>query len=107
MSNYRRNYVPGGTYFFTVVTYCRRRFLTTDLARTCLRKAIETVRKERPFVIVASVLLPDNLHMVWTLPRGDAAYPTRWRRIKEEFTEQFLLAGGHELWQPRSRRRQG
>ena len=28
MADYRRNYVAGGTYFFTVVTYQRRGFLT-------------------------------------------------------------------------------
>jgi putative transposase len=107
MSNYHRNFVPGGTYFFTVVSYCRRPFLTTDLSRRCLRAAIQAVRQDRPFEIVASVLLPDHAHMVWTLPPGDAAYPTRWRRIKEEFTERFLAAGGHELWQPNTRKKQG
>ncbi len=28
MSDYRRNHVPGGTYFFTLVTYHRRNILT-------------------------------------------------------------------------------
>jgi putative transposase len=107
MSRYRRNYVEGGTYFFTVVAYCRRQFLTTDLARDCLRSAIETVRQRRPFEIVAIVLLPDHVHAVWTLPPGDANYSTRWRRIKEEFTEMYLAKGGTELWQSRSRRRHG
>ena len=47
MSIYRRNYVPGGTYFFTVVTYRRRQFLTDKLARACLHEAIETSRLKR------------------------------------------------------------
>jgi REP element-mobilizing transposase RayT len=32
MSDYRRMYVEGATYFFTVNTFHRRPFLTTDLA---------------------------------------------------------------------------
>jgi putative transposase len=104
MSHYRRNYVEGGTYFFTVVTYRRRPFLTTDLAREHLRAAFQAEQSRRPFEVVAIVLLPDHLHTVWTLPRGDSNYPTRWRRIKEEFTQSYLAAGGSEVWQTRSRR---
>jgi len=107
MSRYRRNYVEGGTYFFTVVTYRRRPFLTSDLARDCLRNAIEAIKKKRPFEIVAVVLLPDHLHTVWTLPTGDANYSMRWRRIKEEFTKAYLARGGTELSQSRSRRKHG
>ena len=55
-----------------------------------------TIRAKRPFAIPAFVLLPDHLHAIWELPRGDAAYPVRWRRIKEEFTERFLEGGGWE-----------
>jgi putative transposase len=60
MPNYRRYYVAGGTYFFTVVTYRRRRILTSDLARACLHDAIEKIRNKWPFEIVATVLLPDH-----------------------------------------------
>ena len=96
MPNYRRNYVPGGTCFFTLVTHERRPILTSPLGRRCLRAAIQTVRRRRPFAVVGIVLLPDHLHTVWTLPPGDARYPTRLRRIKEAFTEAFLSAGGAE-----------
>jgi len=87
MPDYRRNYVAGGTYFFTCVTYRRQRILTSDLGRCCLRAAIETVQKKHPFALVASVLLPDHWHTVWTLPVGDSRYPMWWMRIKEEFTK--------------------
>src|SRR5262249_1587827 len=50
----------------------------------------------RPFAIPAIVLLPDHLHTIWTLPEGDQAYPVCWKRIKEEFTELYLAAGGTE-----------
>ena len=105
MPNYRRNYVAGGTYFFTCVTYRRARILTTDLGRRCLRDAIHTVQDSHPFEMTAIVLLPDHLHAVWTLPPGDARYPLRWMRIKEEFTEAWLSNGGGELPQSVSRKK--
>jgi REP element-mobilizing transposase RayT len=96
MSQYRRYFIPGGTYFFTVVTHRRRPFLTSDIARPCLRQAIREVRTKRPLDLVALVLLPDHLHTVWTLPPGDSDYPMRWRKIKEKFTRSFLANGGTE-----------
>ena len=73
MPNYRRNFTPGATYFFTVVTLDPRPWLCSDYGRRALRDAIEHVRKTRPFAIDAFVLLPDHLHCVWTLPAGDSA----------------------------------
>src|SRR4026208_11239 len=96
MPNYRRNYLPGGTYFFTVVAYNRRPFLTTEIARTCLREAIEKEQKKRPFELFAIVLLPDHLHAIWTLPPGDDAYSQRWSAIKETFSRAYLKKGGRE-----------
>jgi len=44
MPEYRRVFVPGGTYFFTVVTDHRRPFLNEQLARDCLHAAFnETI----------------------------------------------------------------
>ena len=107
MSRYRRIYVPGGTYFFTVVTYRRRPLFVDEDARRILRRAIETIRARYPFEMVATVLLPDHLHAIWSLPAGDANYSTRWRRIKEEFTDEFLACGGKEIPQSPSRKRHG
>ena len=55
MADYRRNYVPGGTYFFTVVTASRRPILTTDLGRECLREAIDEIKAKSPFTLFAMV----------------------------------------------------
>ena len=107
MPSYRRNYVPGGTYFFTVVTYRRRRMLIDPLARTCLREALMAIKEKWPFEIIAIVLLPDHVHTVWTLPTGDDRYSLRWRRIKEELTRRYLARGGSELPQSASRVRKG
>ena len=105
MPNFRRNLVPGGTFFFTVVTHLRRPILTTDLGRRCLREAINTVKDSHPFELFANVLLPDHWHCVWMLPRGDDRYPLRWMRIKEEFTKRWLAGGGDEAPQSESRSR--
>ncbi len=94
----------GGIMFRVVVTYRRRRFLTSDLARTCLHEAIEKVHQKWPFEIVAIVLLPDHWHTACTLPRGDSRYSLRLQKIKEAFTRSFLGQGGRELRQSRSRR---
>jgi len=81
----------------------RRKILTTDLGRECLRTAIEKTRSRLAFEIVAIVLLPDHWHTVWTLPQGDANYSIRWMRIKEEFSKHWLAEGGTELKQSSSR----
>jgi putative transposase len=105
MARYLRYFVPGGMYFFTVVTHERRPILTTELGRVCLRNALETIRASWPFEITAIVLLPDHLHTIWALPSGDDRYSFRWRRIKEEFTEAFLRGGGTEGIVSASRRK--
>ncbi len=109
MVRYRRNFVPGGTYFFTV----------TLADRTCsalvhhvdaLRMAFRIARRERPFAIEAIVILPDHLHAIWTLPSGDSDFSGRWKRIKAHFTHQLVAAavpvnrnrnGEYGLWQRR------
>ena len=55
MSDYRRYFVPGGTYFFTLVSYQRRpRFASpSDIQR--LREAVAFVQREQPFRFLAAV----------------------------------------------------
>jgi len=55
--------------------------------------------------IDAIVLLPDHLHTIWTLPRSDTNYSTRWAWIKKEFTKAWLQAGGMEQQQTLGRER--
>jgi putative transposase len=61
-----------------------RRFFCDESVRSALRHAIEAVRSDSPFIIDAWVLLPDHLHCIWTLPEGDADFPSRWMRIKRK-----------------------
>jgi len=96
MSNYRRLYVPGGTYFFTVVTHDRSPILDCESSRRVLHRAINEIRANHPFVIQAIVLLPEHLHTIWTLPPTDSDFSTRWGLIKARFTRLYLAAGGAE-----------
>lgn len=93
MANDRRLWIPGGTYFFTVVTYDRRPFLAGTAAVGWLRQAVREVMALYPFRIDAWVVLPDHLHAVWTLPDGDAAFSKRWSRIKAGFSRRLIASG--------------
>ena len=85
MTNYRRNFIPGGSFFFTVnLADRRKRLLTAHVA--LLRQAFRQVRQHHPFDIEAIVVLPDHLHAVWTLPESDADFALRWRLIKTTFS---------------------
>jgi putative transposase len=76
-----------------------------------LRDAVRRVRRVRPFIIDAWVVLPDHLHAVWRLPIGDDDFSTRWRMIKTFFvrglpaTERLSAvrraAGERGIWQRR------
>jgi putative transposase len=89
---YRRNLVPGGTYFFTVTLTDRRSSVLVDHIGM-LRTAFRVARRERPFTIDAIEILPDHLHAILTLPEGDADYSGRWRRIKGYFSSQIIAKG--------------
>ena len=103
MTNYRRAQFDGGYYFFTVITYKRRKFLTNENARLCLRQAIQATKEKNHFDIIAFCLLPNHLHCVWKLPEGDSNYSLRWSRIKTGFSKLYLKSGGVECSQSHSR----
>ena len=88
MSNYRRNRVSGGTYFFTVNLLEREKSLLVDHI-DALREAIRDTKIRKPFHIDAWVVLPDHLHCIWTLPKDDSDYSGRWREIKKGFSKSF------------------
>jgi len=84
MSNYRRAFVPGGCWFFTVNLLERRKILLVDHI-ALLREAVAVTRQSHPFTIDAFVVLPDHLHTIWQLPPGDCDFSTRWRLVKSRF----------------------
>jgi len=110
MPDYRRNRVPGGTYFFTINLLDSG----SDLLVACiddLRNAVRNTRSRAPFHIDAWVVLPDHMHCVWTLPEGDSDFPGRWWAIKTAFSKSLpvierrsgvmVRRGERGVWQPR------
>jgi putative transposase len=86
MPNYRRAFVPGGCWFFTVNLFDRKERLLVEHIGP-LRDAVRWTRDRWPFEIDAWVVLPDHLHAIWTLPPGDADFALRWRHIKMRFSK--------------------
>ena len=93
MPNYRRADIPGATYFFTLVSYRRQKILCNNNIRIALRDAIVNTRTKLPFTIDAWVLMPDHLHVIWTLPENDRAYSVRWSMIKRLVTQRVAGCG--------------
>ncbi|MDR2155212.1 MAG: transposase [Burkholderiaceae bacterium] len=110
MSNYRRAWVPGGTYFFTVNLLRRDRRLLVEHINA-LRDAFRQTHAKRPFDTLAIVVLPDHLHCLWRLPPGDSDNATRWSSIKALFSratpageyrsERHMAKGERGIWQRR------
>ena len=97
MSNYRRSYIPGGTWFFTVNLQNRQSDLLTRHIEK-LRATTALIKRKKPFLINALVILPEHMHCIWTLPEGDTDYSGRWRDIKKIFTRELEM---QQVWQPR------
>lgn len=109
MVNYRRNFIKGGSYFFTVNLKNRQSTLLIDAVNQ-LRASFSYVQSKKPFEVIAIVILPEHLHRIWQLPENDKDYPARWKSIKSHFTRQLKKMGiqlsknkhnKHNLWQRR------
>ena len=105
MSQYRRANTPGATYFFTLISYRRQTILCDAPVREALREAIAAVRKTRPFVVDAWVLLPDHLHCIWTLPADDADFSQRWALIKHKVSIKCSECYKRQDWITQSKRK--
>jgi len=103
MSNYRRAWHPGGTWFFTVNLL--QRYPNDLLVRHIdqLRESVRTVRRRHFFLIHAWVVLPDHLHCVLELPPNDSDFALRWRLIKLLFSRSLPRTE----WRSATRQRRG
>ena len=104
MTDYRRFYIPGSTWFFTVNLAERRdnRLLLEQI--DLLRAAFRHIKHRKPFLMDAVVIMPDHLHCIWTLPPGDADYSTRWGLLKSHFSR--ALPAGERISKSRVKRRE-
>lgn len=109
MPNYRRAFVQGGTWFFTVNLL--ERYNNDLLVREIdlLRQVVLKVKEKYPFHIDAWVVLPEHMHCIFTLPKGDGDFSLRWRLIKSGFSRALpktevltavrRAAGERGIWQ--------
>jgi putative transposase len=103
---YRRNLVPGATYFLTVTLRDRKAdFFVRHIP--LLREAFRSVRGQQPFMIDAIVILPD--HLAFGRCRLEN-YSNRWRRIKAQYSRELADTdatirqnekGEYDVWQRR------
>lgn len=103
-------FVRAGTYFITV----RLQDPQSDLLVAnidLLRQSIRVCRQQMPFELGSAVILPNRMHMIWTLPPGDGDYGKRLRMIKSTFARHIpsrryrsraaIEAKGKGIWQRR------
>jgi putative transposase len=102
MTEYRRAWQTGGTWFFTVNLAQRQgnRLLVDRI--DLLREAFRYIGHRHPFHMDAVVILPEHLHCIWTLPLGDTDFSTRWSLIKARFSRGIDV--GEQTSQSRSKR---
>jgi putative transposase len=89
MPDYRRAFLPGGTFFFTVVTYRRFPIFNSNASINLLRDCFKYTIRSYPFKIDATVILPDHIHAIWTLPNNTSDYSLRWKIIKSTFSHRY------------------
>ena len=86
MTDYRRFYIPGATWFFTVnLAQRRNNHLLVDQI-DLLRAAFRYVKQRKPYQMNAVVIMPDHLHCIWTLPSDDTDFSVRWKLLKSHFS---------------------
>ena len=104
MSHYKRMYIPGATYFFTVVTHNRIPVFSAPKHVALLRESFQYVMKKRPLIVQAAVVLPDHIHCIWSM-NVDADYSVRWQMIKTQFCRTLRnntpAWKQQAIWQPR------
>jgi putative transposase len=86
MPQYRRLFIEGGVYFFTLVTDQRQKIFSSPSAQTLFLESVEHVRSYHPFTTIAYCILPDHIHFIWKLPEHDSNYSTRISAIKRRFS---------------------
>jgi putative transposase len=91
MSRYRRLNINGGMFFFTVVLANRSSELLVDHIEH-LRRVYRAVQGRLPFETNAICILPEHIHVIWTLPSNDADFSSRWRQIKSGFSRMLPAA---------------
>ena len=88
MPNYRRDFIQGGMYFFTIVLQDRSKDWLVRYIKE-FREAYKETLEHCPFETVAICILPDHLHLIMQLPENDSDFSKRIRILKTNFTKRL------------------
>ena len=104
MRKYIRNYVEGGTYFFTLVTKSRKPLFQDPALCELFLTTTEKIKNNHPFTLDAYCILPDHVHLLVCLPEGVSDYSNIIKEIKRSFTKSIrkhLDQPNFVVWQDR------
>lgn len=104
MPNFIRNYVAGGTYFFTLVTSKRTHFFDDKRCVEAFLSAFAAVQRYHNFDLIAYCILPDHIHLLITLDLADHDFSSRIKEIKKKTTAAIREILGNpvaDVWQGR------
>lgn len=112
MPTYKRLWVPGGTYFVTIVTHHRQPVFADELNVTQWRHALAYMIHDMPSTVLAGVVLHDHVHVMIALPQADSNLSSRIGRAKAAFSRTYGSTGAtqnpsrhkhreSEIWQRR------
>ena len=82
MSNYKRVFQDGYSYFITIVTHRREPILIDNIEQ--LRYSFQLSKRKYTYNIDAIIILPDHIHMIIT-PKDANEYPKIISHIKRSF----------------------
>ncbi|CAA6823717.1 MAG: Transposase, partial [uncultured Sulfurovum sp.] len=86
MANYKRLFLDGHSYYFTIVTHGRNHILVENIE--LLRESFRESKEYFSYKIDAIVILPDHLHMIIT-PKNVSEYPKIIQAIKYNFSKRY------------------
>ena len=84
MANYKRIFLDGYSYYFTIVTHQRNPILIENIE--LLRESFRVSKREYSYKIDTIVVLPDHIHLIIT-PKRAKDYPHIIRTIKQYFSK--------------------
>jgi putative transposase len=104
MSNYKRIFLDGYSYYLTIVTHQRNPILLENIA--LLRESFRVSKSKYDYDINDIIILPDHFHMIIT-PKIPTQYPQIIRAIKYHFSKHLDERYYVHLKQSFSRTRRG
>ncbi len=99
MKIHESRFQPGRTWYFTLKLADEKSNLLTRHA-SLLAESSRDVEGLYPFDAIAAVILPNHMHLIWTLPEDDLDYGRRISHLRSGFARRIL---DKELLPPQKR----